>query len=79
MATRPKPKKEQGKAKGMSITPYPRSGESSRDGGGASQGGDTYRILKASWGEEPMVEKEKEAEKERGEDKEKRMSKRELE
>ena len=48
----------------MSITPYPRSGESSRDGGGASQGGDTYRMLKASWGEEPMVEKEKEAEKE---------------
>ena len=43
----------------MSITPYPRSGESSRDGGGASQGGDTYRMLKASWGEEPMVEKEK--------------------
>ena len=50
----------------MSITPYPRSGESSRDGGGASQGGDTHRMLKASWGEEPMVEKEKEAEKERG-------------
>ena len=71
MATRPKPKKEQGKAKGMSITPYPRSGESSRDGGGASQGGDTYRILKASWGEEPMVEKEKEAEKKGGKTKKK--------
>ena len=41
-ATCPKPKKEEGKVEGRSITPYPRSGDSSRDGCGGSQGGDTY-------------------------------------
>ena len=41
-ATCLKPKKEEGKVEGRSITPYPRSGDSSRDGCGGSQGGDTY-------------------------------------
>ena len=38
----PKPKKEEGENEGRSITPYPKRGDSSKESGGASQGGDTY-------------------------------------
>ena len=78
-ATCPKPKKEEGKVERRSITPYPKSGDSSRDRGAATQGGDTYRMLKASLGEEPMVEKVKDAEKEKGEEEEISKSKKQLE
>ena len=49
-ATCPKPKKEEEKVEGRTI--ILRSRDPSRERGGASQGGDTYKILKASWGKE---------------------------
>ena len=65
--TCPEPRKEGGRIEGRSITPCPRSRESSKDRGGANQGGKTYRILKASWGEEPLETRGKEEKKEEAE------------
>ena len=52
----PKPKREGGKDNQRSITPYPRSRNSSGEKGGAKQGSDTYRMIKGFWGKEPMME-----------------------
>ena len=53
--TCPEPKREDGKIE-VRITPYPRSRESSRNRGGASQGSKTHRtnMLRATWREEPL-------------------------
>ena len=62
--TCPEPRIQEGKFLGITITPYPRSRDSSRDIG-ANQGGNTYIILKVSWGEEMLETGEKDKEKEK--------------
>ena len=53
----PKPKRDGAKDEQRSITPYPRSRNSSGEKGGANQGSDTYRMINGFWGKELMVEK----------------------
>ena len=59
-----KQKKEGAKEERRSITPYPRSRNSSGEKGGATQGSDTYRMIKGSWGKRPMVEMNKKTDEE---------------
>ena len=52
--TCPKPQKKKDDPN-RSVTPYPRGRSSSRERGGASQGGETYRMLKGSFVKKPWL------------------------